>query len=348
MSMPDLKKAENGVYYIHWSEGRRSKRTSTKQRDERAAKIYMANWLLAEHAEPGRSASSVMVGDLWELYCKKHRVVVEDTRTYVWKNLKPHFAGLTVSQVTYESVGVYVKKRVDGVIGRPVTPATVRHELILLRACLNWCARPQQKILAKAEVPDFDLPPAGEPRDRWLRLEEVQRLLDAAAEARKGDRLSRTERFLWLALETAARKTAICQLTWDRVDFETNMIDYDVPGRKKTKKRRAQVPISKSLLPILKRAYEERAGDLVLDSRSEVWSLVKTAARNAKVDDVSPHVLRHTAATHMARRGVPLWVVAGVLKVTTALVEKVYAKHCPDGLAQGVEMISGGMLEQAE
>jgi integrase len=173
--------------------------------------------------------------------------------------------------------------------------------------------------------------------------------------------MTRAERFLWIALETAARKQAILDLTWDRVDFETNTIHFDVPGRARTKKRRAAVSISSALRPVLERAYKERIGDLVLDNKAAVWKSIQVAAIKAGFSDqpivrgakpratgISPHVLRHTAATHMARRGVPLWKIAQVLGNTLAMVEKVYAKWTPDDPAGTVDMISGGVLEAAE
>ncbi|MCP8894348.1 tyrosine-type recombinase/integrase [Shinella daejeonensis] len=193
-------------------------------------------------------------------------------------------------------------------------------------------------------------------------------MLNAAGECRRGPRLSRVKRFLWLALETAGHKSAILELSWDRVDFETNVIELNVPGRKLTKKRRAVVPISKSLRPILLRAYEERLNKkshdgLVCSNLGAIWAPIQhvvirsglpgkrakvPAGTKPKSTGISPHVLRHTAATHMARRGVPLWIIAKVLGNTLAMVEKVYAKHCPDDLRQAVDQISAGALEAAE
>ena len=48
--MPFLRKHDNGIYYIHWVEGRRSRRKTTKMRDDRSAVIYFANWVLDEWA----------------------------------------------------------------------------------------------------------------------------------------------------------------------------------------------------------------------------------------------------------------------------------------------------------
>ena len=107
--------------------------------------------------------------------------------------------------------------------------------------------------------------------------------------------------------------------------------------------------MSKTLRPVLLRAYAERETDLVLDNKAlTIWRAMQAIAKRAGDEGVSPHVLRHTAATQMLRRGVPIWVVAGVLGNTVEMVRKVYGHHCPEGLADGVEMISAGLLELAE
>lgn len=305
-----------------------------------------------------------VIAELWHAYTERHvkpKTVAPGAVKSIWQNLKQHFGSLPASEVNEDVVDRYVEARVTGHIGgrpclahpdRPWEPtlrfpaklSTVRRELIGLKACFNWCIR--RKILRAEEVWHFELPPDGGPRDRWLTLEEHQRLLTAAAEMRRGDRLSRAERFLWLAHETGARKTAICQLTWHRVDFETNVIDFNVPGRRKTKKRRAAVPISKTLRPVLERIRDERLPgcDLVMDTEVDVWETINSAARRAKVVGVSPHVLRHTAATHMARRGVPIFIIAKVLAITVATAERVYAKHSPEDLREAVDKISEGVV----
>jgi integrase len=341
-----LRQHDNGIFYIHWTEGRRSKRESTGAAEAVAAQIYLGEWLKGEAADKGELAPTYTVAELWNLYFERHVekncVDVRSAET-CWNNLRPHFGGLVLAAVA-DKVDDYIALRQEGEIGRcEAAPGTIRGELARLKACFNWCADPKRKLIGVADVPLFDLPPPSDPRDRWLRGEEIQRLMGAAAEL-GGDRLSRVERFLWLALETGARLMAILELTWDRVDFELGVIHYNVPGRKKTKKRRASVPISNALRAVLERAFAEREGDLVCDNLSHsIWRSVKGVAKRASVDGVSPHVLRHTAATHMLRNGVPIWQVAGILGDSVATVEKTYGHHVPDGLAAAVEMISGAL-----
>lgn len=372
-SAPYLKRANNGTYYVHWTENRIGKRVSTRTKDLDSAKSFFASWLVLDRDTPAPETSILTVDALWPVYERYYSGRPGNASIdYAWKNLQPHFGSKTVPEVSQKATDEYKTKRTTGKLGRKVLPQTCRKELAHLMACLHYCSDPKynKKMFAVSLIETIQLPEAGEARDRWLRTEETQKLLNAAAELRRGqtNRLSRVERFLWLALETAARKTAIIELTWDRVDFETNVIHYDVPGRRKTKKRRAVVPISKSLRPILERAYAERLDPknkkgLVLDNPGGVWAPLQHVVIKAGLADdrerskkgakprstgISPHVLRHTAATHMARRGVPLWIIAKILGNTLAMVEKVYAKHSPDDLREAVDLISGGALEAAE
>ena len=353
-----------GHYCAFWSDNGRSKRKSMGTTDRAVAEKRFAQWLLlgGHKGEVSDEAKAgLTVGELWTIYAEKHvdkNTAAPQTIHACWKNLKPHFADMLVSAIGEDGVDDYEEKRVEGLIGRPSKPATVRKELVALIACLNWHAAPERgkkALLSKKDIPAIRLPAEADPRDRWLTTAEIKAVMAAARAMHPGEnRLSRGERFLWLALETAARKTAILDLTWNRVDFETRMIHYAVPGRKQTKKRRPSVPISDALLPVLRRAYEERISDVVLDHGGEIWSTIQAVVVKAglapkqprptgariKSTGISPHTFRHTAATHMARRGVPLYTIAGVLGNTLAMVERVYAKHQPGALREAVNMIS--------
>lgn len=368
-SIPELRPNSDGVFYAHWSDARRSKRKSMGTTDPAVAQERFAQWLLLRGQQSDTASGQVAytVSDCWLVYKAKHvdvELASPETADLTWDRLRPHFGHLLIPEVTQEVADAYLETRTKGRDGRkPVKPATVRRELQTLLAIINFCTKKPNKLFPASIVDTIALPPESDPRDRWLRHNEIQRLIEAAARLRRGTRMSRGERFLWLALTTAGRMSAILDLTWDRVDFETLVIHLDVPGRKKTKKRRASVPISSDLLPILKRAYDERINDLVMDNKADVWATIQLIAIEAgfggdrpkvlrsekpKATGISPHVLRHTAATHMARRGVPLWKIAKILGNSLQMIEKHYSHHCPDDLREAVDLIGNGQLEAAE
>lgn len=366
MSTPTLEPAGNGYFYAWWTDGRRSKRKSMGTKDRAVAERRFAEWLLLDgHRDvpTEESAAALTVEDCWTVYRVKHgaTVAAPETLDFNWRNLGPYFGAKLIPEVNQDAVDDYVKRRTSGRLGRKVKPQTCRKELSVLFAALRFCTEKPNALFPAGMIERVKLPPDGEPRDRWLRTEEVQRLLNAAARLRRGRALSRGERFLWLGLETGARLQAILDLTWDRVDFETGVIHYEVPGRRKTRKGRAAVPISRALRPVLERAHAERVNDLVMTNKGAIWPTIQLIAIEAgfggerpargqkpKATGISPHVLRHTAATHMARRGVSLYLIARVLGNSFAVVERVYAKWCPDDPASTVDRISAGALEAAE
>lgn len=365
MPTPELK-LRDGRYYAIWSEKRRSKRKSMGTSDLAVAEQRFAQWLLLGGHKAGASeeggAPRLTIAELWTVFDQQHvqkNLEAKSTAFYSWRNLEQHFGALTIEAIDQSVIDDYEEARIEGVIGRPSVPATVRRELAQMRGMLNWHASPQRgkkRLLDKKDVPAFELPDPSDPRERWLTSDEIKSLFAAARE----HGTKRLQMFLLLALETAARKQAILDLTWDRVDFETGMVHYAVPGRKQTKKRRPSVPMSTTLRRELQ-AVNDRVGPVV-PAGGDLWPQIQTVVRRAglappqprgtgeapKRTGISPHTFRHTAATHMARRGVPLYDIAGILGNTLAMVEKVYAKHCPGRLRAAVDAISSGVLAPAE
>lgn len=311
---------KSGMFYITWSESGRSKRQSTGTRDVHEAQAFFDEYV-GLIAVPKMSV--LTIDDLWQ------RKYPNPSSRYAdaWKSLQPHFGHLTVSQVTQDVQDDYAEKR-------PIAASTLRLELSLIRAAINHGVR--KRVVDPKDVPVWDeLPDQSPPRDRWLSDEEASRLIEAAKINR------RVYLFCVLALETGARRTAIQDLTWARVDLKQGVIHYQEPGAPQTRKRNASVPISKRLRPVLTEAQKTREGPFVIGAGTRINQPLQRIAEGAGIEGVTPHVLRHTAATRMARAGVPIFHIAKVLGNTVDVVERVYAKWQPEMLQGAVDAISG-------
>jgi integrase len=55
---------------------------------------------------------------------------------------------------------------------------------------------------------------------------------------------------------------------------------------------------------------------------------------------VTPHTLRHTAATWLMQRGVPIWQAAGFLGMSAEMLERTYGHHHPDYLKGAADAIT--------
>ena len=60
---------------------------------------------------------------------------------------------------------------------------------------------------------------------------------------------------------------------------------------------------------------------------------------------VTPHTLRHTAATWLMDEGHKVWQAAGYLGMSSQVLEQVYAKHHPD---YQIEMVDAFQRHKAK
>jgi integrase/recombinase XerD len=66
-------------------------------------------------------------------------------------------------------------------------------------------------------------------------------------------------------------------------------------------------------------------------SRQAVWQVVRAAAVKVKLEDrVSPHVLRHSCATHLLEHGADIRVVQELLGHATITTTQVYTRVSPE------------------
>lgn len=198
-----------------------------------------------------------------------------------------------------------------------ISNASIRRELSIGAAAIRHDVR-EERI---KEAPQFELPPQGEPRKRFLTDDEIKALF-------KQPLSRRLRMFFRLALATAARSQAIEQLTWTRVDMEQGLIDFRVPGMRLTKKRRAVVPISDELRRYLEAAYLwPNRDEFVIGAGPTTYHEAKKFMRAIGIDEkgVARHVARKTFASHALLAGVPLAHVAAVLGDTQATTERAYS-----------------------
>jgi integrase len=238
--------------------------------------------------------------------------------------------GMPAAGITGAVVLDYRRQRVlQGAAG-----TTLRRELGALGACLRWAFK-AGAISDTFMVPHVDLPPESQPRDVWLDDAQEARVWQAALAL--GPRHRHVRAFVCLALATGARKEAIEQLTWGRVYLERRMLDYRVPDALVSRKRRVPVPINDRLSPVLTELHDNPVdlSPYVMGERSCRGALT-SFMRSLGLPWVTPHVLRHTAATLMLQRGASIWDVAGVLGDTTRTVERVYGHHVSGKLQSAV------------
>lgn len=320
----DLRLGKSGAWEIRWSENRGdryvSRSHSTRETERAAAEAYRRHWLKAreELERQGRGVPTVAeLCDRYEINANHRKV--SKTQYAILARVRAHFGEMLPGDVDEDEILRYRK-------ARGVSDATLRRELGALIAVFNFAAK--KKLIGPGDVPHIDLPPDGHPREVFLTPAE-EREFTAMMLA---DPMARLSRFCLLALRTGARHSAITGLTWDRVDLENRFVDYRDPGVRRSKKRRVPVPIDDVLFPVLEQANFFATDEYVIGAGSIRYAWDTFRARNPKFAHVTPHVLRHTAATRWLRDGLTIWDVAGLLGDTVETVTKVYGHHSTSDL----------------
>lgn len=287
----------------------------------------------ALYAELTRPAGRT-VQDLWTSYTlDKAGKAVLVTMEYTWKALRERFGYRDGESITKEDCRAHTAARRQA----GISDGTIHTELGHLRTVLSWAAK--NRLIGHA--PEIERPQKPDPKDRHLTRDEAQRILAAA-------KTPHLKTAIHLMLGTAARVTAVLELTWDRVDFDRRLIYLRDPDDKVKRKGRAIVPINGTLMSALRDAKSGSMTDYVVEWAGEpVKSLkrgIATAARVAKVSDVSAHVFRHTAAVWMAEAGVSMDEISQYLGHSNVEVtRRVYARYSPEHLRKAAAALEFGL-----
>jgi integrase len=314
----------NGRWYVLHGH-RLKKRISTGEKERGKAEIFLAQFI-AGSQEPSLddlNISAILDGYEAE---RKGKVLSPNALKYGARPLKLLVGDLRPEQITPTVIGRYATERGAGA-------GTILREVGILRAALAW-AKGHNLIAAIPQIPNpVQAPP---PRERWLTKDEARKLLAACTEPH-------VRLFITLGLMTAARAGAILDAKWPQVDFKRQIIDF---GAGHGNKRRSVVRLNPEALSALQAAQRLACSSYVVEFRGKRVTTIKTgfaaACRRAKLEGVTPHILRHTAATWAAIEGRPLQEIARMLGDSLATVERVYAKWTPDYLKDTVSALQLG------
>jgi len=205
-----------------------------------------------------------------------------------------------------------------------------RRQLEELRAALKLAEK--RGWIEKA--PHVELPPKPSPRDKFLTQEQGINLLRSAHRPH-------IKLFILIAMTTGARKGAVLDLTWDRIDMDGGVIDFHNPKKFITNKKRSVVPMTRALITALREAHLMATTDYVIEWNGKPLKSIKTAfrktAQRAGVPWCSPHVLKHTAITWLAQKGWGIEEISEFTETSFETVKRVYRHGRPENLVKQAE-----------
>ena len=175
------------------------------------------------------------------------------------------------------------------------------------------------------------------PLTRFLSLEEIRRLHRALDDhARKGHRQQAD--IIRLLLLTGCRRSEILRLRWSEVHADMLVLADAKSGPRK-------VPLNTQARHILESQPQNQSAFVFPSPRDpfrprspslKLWYVVR---RDAEIEDVRLHDLRHTLASHAVMNGVPVPVVSRLLGHSDASMTLRYAHLGDREIEQAAERI---------
>jgi integrase len=341
---------ERQVYEIQWFENGQRKRRSTGTAVRKDAEKQLTEHITFTHRPTGRlHPDERFIDDILADYVQERGRFLKSQKTLTncINELAPFWGDKTAQDVREETCREYwkyrdsqykkrAKVRKGGGYSEPdVKPSVVARELSVLAAAINHDFK-RSRLTTPVHVwkPRFD-----NRKDRWLTRKEAAAILKKAKA--KPDSRDYLPLFILIGLYTGARHSAILGLRWPQVDLERRLIDFR--DGEPTNKGRSVIPIPDRLLTFLRLARRRgtATGHVVHRSQNPIQSLKKgfgEACTAAKVKGVSPHTLRHTAASWMAQKGVAFPKIARYLGHSDSrTTERIYAHHNPDYLKDAAD-----------
>lgn len=254
------------------------------------------------------------------------------------RDLRQYAAVLAGSSPTAEGVSAFVQ----GLHERALAPASVARKVAAVRGFHRFLVT--EGLAAEDPTLLLDAPRRPSALPKALGFPQIRLLLEAPDPAVRGGRRDRA--LLEFLYATGARVSEALDIGQLEVDLDDGTALLTGKGRKQR-----LVPMGRPACTAIAAYLPERLqlrragrdpGVLFLNNRGArltrqgVWTIVRRHARRAGLDpaEVSPHVLRHSAATHMVEGGADLRVVQEFLGHATISTTQVYTRVAPRHLLE--------------
>jgi len=301
-----------GVIWGRWSAKGRQVRVSSGTNDEVLAKQYLSE----KYAESFKESK---LGELrrrtWDEATKRYLDEHSSLRTYKqyethskwWteefkKRKLVHLDELTPDVVNKIRDTEMLRPKKRG--GGKRSPADVNRKIAYLRAVMNAVFDEYRWFGDKASAPLYRFLPGEVERLRYLKPEEVMRLVNALPAP-----FSAMARF---AVATGLRRGNVMEMKWEDVDLGSRSVT--IPGIRMKNGELLRIPLNEMAVQVL-RSQAEKSPTLVFplmdgseayEIPSKVW---REALKTAGLKNVRWHDLRHTWASLSRQNGVPTEVI---------------------------------------
>jgi integrase len=235
---------------------------------------------------------------------------------------------------------------------KPLSPRTIRYTVEVLSYALNYAVRAE--LIPRNVSKKVTLPRVQKPDRNVLSFEQARHFLSVVdADPTAYDRAA----LYHLAITLGMRQGELLGLEWSDIDFSQRTLT--IKDDLKTDAAHRTLPLSENLIRVLRQrqhyqmeqqlaATRWHRSDLIFTSQNgkaiyhnTLLNQFRRLLKKAELPVMTFHELRHTAATLMARAGIPVGEVQRILghkNIQTTL--ETYTHYAAQDLARAVDSVT--------
>jgi len=284
-----------------------------KQLGREIGDVYSINSIAPEYLEYVKNYQSI------KTYKEKFRMLNAQ--------ILPYFGNFMPDYVTKLMIEGFKKKRLKE---HPGINREINLEILCLNSLVKWAA---DQGMCNNPLPTSKSLPYRRPVPEYIRKEELMAIIDC---------MTLKHRVLFLCLYHAGlRKSEACSLEPNDIHFNP---DYIVAHGKGGKMR--LVAMSDLLANDMKIYLKTRVGDYLFPSKArggmitDIRSPLRTAMKKAGIERrITPHMLRHSFATHMLEERADLRTIQAAMGHEDIGTTQIYTKVNPEHMTKTIKRV---------
>lgn len=175
----------------------------------------------------------------------------------------------------------------------------------------------------------------------YLTKEDLNKVLECTENSNLRD-------LFLFAFNTGCRVNEIVNLKWPSIDFEKEIITIGSSDFNTKSRRQRIIPMNKVIKLILNKVRKERKGDFVFHKSmgyhyhtDYISKKFKDSVRKAKLSEqIHFHTLRHSFASNLANKGVPLIVIQELMGHSSIVTTQIYSHTNLNNLRAGINKLT--------